>query len=289
LGFPGGATAQEELTLPELEGLYRGAVAGYDEAFRSLEVFSSQFERVSRDLTAAVAAGDEGAANRAYAETLRIAGLRRQQQRRVEEKVQELRAARERLLDATAQSLEDYLAQADTASDPVDQRALTTFVTDTRNRLRELRDLEDPPVTLEPEPNINAEPRDGPQDLRAKATILELSARQYEDQWTYYDRQLQGLRRDQSLLRRSGDFLADFNRFDDPTVPVGPPGTRAVPPPGQVQLPPGSDSLGVDGGFLTLEQRIRALEVLQEEITQRVEAIRIRAETLRRLAGGEWA
>ena len=284
-----GAYAQEELTLPELDGLYRLAVLDYDAAFQALENLSSQFDRASLDLTAAIAAGDEAAKNRAYAETLRIAPQRRQLVRRVEDKAQELLVARDRLLDANAQYLTDLLAQADTASNPVDQRFLATFVTDTRNRIRELRNLENPQVTLEPEPDINWEPRDGPSVLRAKATILEVTANQYEEQYAYYARHLEGLRRDQSLDRRSGDFLAGITRFDDPTVPVGPPGARTIPPPGQVQPPPGADSLGVDGGFLTLEQRIQALEVLQEEITQSVQNMRVRAETLRRLAGGEWA
>jgi hypothetical protein len=284
-----GAYAQEELTLPELEGLYRSAMAGYEEAFEVLEVLSSQFDRASQDFSAALVAGDEAAQNRAYAETLRLAPQRRQAVRRVEDKAQELLVARDRLLDANAQYLTDLLAQADSASNPVDQRALATFVTDTQNRIRELRNLEDPQVTLEPEPDINAEPKDGPAVLRAKATILDVTANQYEEQYAYYARHLEGLRRDQSLLRRSGDFLAGITRFDDPTVPVVPPGARTIPPPGQVQPPPGADSLGIEGGFLTLEQRIQALEVLQEEITQSVQNMRVRAETLRRLAGGEWA
>jgi hypothetical protein len=40
---------------------------------------------------------------------------------------------------------------------------------------------------------------------------------------------------------------------------------------------------------MTLEQRIQDLELLQEEITERIETIRLKAATLRRLAGGEWA
>ena len=282
------ASAQEVVTIPELEGIYRGALAAYDQAFAGLEVLTSQFDRASQDLTTALAAGDEAGKNRAYAETLRIAGLRRQAQRRVEEKVAELRDARDRLLAATADQLEGYLAVADTAANPVNQRALFTLISDTETRLRELRNLEDPPITLEPVPDITVEPQDGPTVLRAKATILEVTATQFEGQQAYYAQQLAGLRRDQNLLRRSEDFLADFNRFDDPSVPVTG-GTRTVPQPGQVQPPPGADSLGVEGGFLTLEQRIRDLEVLQEEIAQRIQAIRVRAETLRRLAGGEWA
>lgn len=282
------AAAQEVVTITELEGLYRKTLADYEGAFALLEVLTSQFDRASQDLTTALAAGDEAGKNRAYAETLRIAPLRRQAQRRVEEKVAELRDARDRLLATTADQLEGYLAVADTAADPENQRALFTFISNTETRLRELRNLEDPPINLEPVQDINVEPRDGPTELRAKATILDFTATQFEGQQVYYAQQLQGLRRDQNLLRRSGDFLADFNRFDDPSVPVTT-GTRAVPQPGQVQPPPGADSLGVAGGFLTLEQRIKALEVLQDEIAQRIQAIRVRAETLRRLAGGEWA
>ncbi|MFH1766432.1 MAG: hypothetical protein ABIF09_19820 [Gemmatimonadota bacterium] len=286
---PSGASGQVALTLPEIDGLYRSTVSEYDAAFQALEVLSSQQDRADRDFAAALLAGDEAATNRAYGEILRIGPERRQAARRVEDKAQELLVARDRLLDANAQYLTDLLAQAAAASDPMDQRALATFVADTRNRITELRNLEDPQVTLEPLPDINFEPRDGPAELRNKATILDLTAGQYEEQYAYYERQLEGLRRDQSLLRRSGDFLADFTRFDDLTVPVGPPGTRTVPPAGQVPPPPGVDSLGVEGGFLTLEQRIRALVVLQEEINQRIETIRVRANDLRRLAGGEWA
>lgn len=285
----GGAGGQEELTLPELEDLYRGALAGYQEAFKVLEVYESQFDRASQDLNNAIAENDESARNRAYQETQRIAGLRRQAQRRVEEKAAELRQVRRRLLDANAAYLEDLLAQASAAPDSVTQRSLAAFIADTRNRITELRSLEDPQITLDPEPDINAEPRDGPAALRAKASILELRATQYEEQFAFNEVLLEGLRRDQNLLRRSGDFLADFARFDDPTLPVGAPGVRPVTPPGEANRPPGADSTATEGGFLTLDQRIDALETLQQEITQRIQNVRVRAQTLRRLAGGEWA
>jgi len=207
----------------------------------------------------------------------------------VEETADSLRTTRERVLDATARFLEELLAQADTATNPVDQRALAAVVVDTGNRLAELRSLEDPPVTLEPEPDIFAEPRDSPSELRAKANILDLRALQYEEQHAYYDRMLGGLLRDQNLFRRSGDFLADRARFDNTPVPVGAPGSRTTTPPDQVPTPAGVDSLGVEGGVLTLEQRIEALETLKEEIIQRIETIRVRAQTLRRMAGGVWA
>jgi hypothetical protein len=145
-------------------------------------------------------------------------------------------------------------------------------------------------VTLEPEPDINIEPRDGPERLRQKATLLEFTATQYSEQFAYNERQLEGLRRDQALLRRSGDFLADFTRFDDPTLPVGTPTNRNVALRNQEDLPLAADSSRVSGAPLTLEQRIEALEALQEEITERIQNVLTRAQIFRRRAGGgEWA
>ena len=109
-----------------------------------------------------------------------------------------------------------------------------------------------------------------------------------QGQLAFNEVQLEGLRREQNLSRRSQDFLADRRRFDDQPAPVGPPG-RPDRAQDQAQLPPGADSLGVEWGSLTVEEKIQALENLQEEITQRIQTIRVRAGILRRLAGGEWA
>lgn len=290
LGAPGSAWAQEELTLRELEAEYGVALADYEAAFQRFEIFSDQMDAAQRAFSAATEAGDDAARSAAYEETILIARERRQAQRRVENEVVALREIRERLLNGTAAQLGEYLAVADTATDPVTLNNLSVFMADTGNQLSELRDVEDPPVTLEPEPDINIEPGDGPERLRQKAMLLEFTAARYSEQSAYNDRQLEGLRRDQSLLRRSGDFLADFTRFDDPTVPVGAPGSREVTLTGQDQPPPIADSLGASGPPLTVEQKIAALEALQEEITERIQNVLNRARLLRRRAGGwEWA
>jgi hypothetical protein len=288
-GTGGAALAQEELTLLELKAEYRVAQGDYDVAFQRFEILSGQIDAAQRDFSSATAAGDEAAQREAYERTLLIASETREAQSRVENEVAQLREIRERLLNATAAQLEELLAVADTATDPLDLVDLSVFVSDTQNQITELRDVEDPPVTLEPEPDINIELKDSPEQLRQKASLLEFTATQYNDQFAYNERQLDGLRRDQILLRRSGDFLADFTRFDDPAVPVGAV-NREVTPPGQDQPPPIADSLGVQGAPLTLEQKIEALEALQEEITGRIQNVLTRARLLRRRAGGgEWA
>lgn len=287
---PGTATAQEELSRLELQAELRVALADYEAAFQRFEILSDQFDAAHRDFASATAAGDEAARAEAYERTSRIGRERRQAQKRVEDQVAQLREMRERLLNATAAELGELLAVADTATDPVTQGELRVHVLDTRNRMTQLRDQEDPPVTLEPEPDINIEPGDSPERLRQKATFLEFTAAQYSEQLAYNERQLEGLRLHQSLDRRSRDFLADFTRFDDPAVPVGVPGNREVTPPGQDPALPPADSLGVQGVPLTLEQKIEALEALQEEGTERIQNVLNRARLLRRRAGGgEWA
>ncbi len=65
-------------------------------------------------------------------------------------------------------------------------------------------------------------------------------------------------------------------------------GAGPVPQPGQAQ-PPGADSLGTEMVFLSVEERIQILEAFQEELTANIQIIRVRAQRLRRKAGGEWA
>lgn len=278
------ALGQEALTIPELEGLYRSALAGYEEAFEVLEVLTSQSDRAYQEFTAAQAAGDEQAINRAYERTLVLGPELRLAEERVEEKAQELRDARDRLLGGHAAHLEELLAEETAATNPDSIRELGVFIRDTSRRMQELRDLEDPPVTLPPLAPIDAEPRDGPEQLRAKAGLLERTATQYESMFAYNQERLVAYRRDEALLRRAEDALADNTRFGDQVLPV-----RTPARPGQAETPIVADTTGVGGVPLTLEERIEALEAVQGAITERIQIIRVRAQNLRRLAGGEWA
>jgi hypothetical protein len=288
--WPGGVTGgQEVLTIPELEGLYRGAVAGYEEAFEVLEVLNSQNDRAYQEFTAARLAGDEAATNEAYEAIIRLGPELRLAVDRVDEKARELREALERLLAAHASFLEELLDREARTTDPDSLRELEPRMRDTSRRIQELRELEDPPVTLEPLATVDAEPRDSPERLRAKADYLERTANQYESLFDFNQERLEAYRRDQTLLRRAGDVLADNSRFGDQALPVRPPGGRTVPPPDQTGTPVGADTTGVVGMPLTLEDRIAALEAVQEEITERIQIILVRARNLRRLAGGEWA
>lgn len=290
LGGPADLLAQEPLTIDELESLYRAATAGYQEAFETLEVLTSQWERVNQQLLAAQTAGDEDAVNEAYEESLILARRRRGAQTRVEEEAEELRDVRERLREAHSLYLEELLLQSDTTSDPMVQRELGVLLSSTRTRVRVLLMEEDPPVSLPPMANITIEPRDGREQLLAKAALLERSVTQLQSQFTYNEERLAALRRDQGVLRRADDALADASRFGDLTMPVGPPTSGAVTSPRPPTPTQAVDTTGAQGPPLSPEERISAMEALQEEITQMIQDLQGRARMIRlRAGGGEWA
>lgn len=271
MGYPTGARAQEqEPSRILLRDEYENAKQEYEAAFGALEIQETRFSDAMQRLAEAQEAGDDAAVTAAFAETQRIAKERRQAIWRVEDTAEVLSTARQRLLEATRSYLEELLAQADTVTDPVAARELAGLMPDIENQITTLREEEDPPVTPEPLPEINAERNDSPVELRNKAGILEFAANQYEEQNAFLSRRLDGLRQEQSLLRRSRDFYADRVRFGD-----RPPGGTRDPrtePPSQ-----------------NYEERILELEALREEITESIQILRVRAADLRRLAGGEWA
>lgn len=287
-GLPLGAVhAQEELTIPELEGVFRGAEAAYEAAFEALSLLTSQGDRNSQAFATARAAGDEDAMNEAFGVNQRLSGQLRNAQRRVEEKAQEVTEARERLLEAQRNYLEELRLQVSDTVDPGTLAQLRTFISDTSFQIQELRNLEDPQVTLEPLPELDEEAFDSPADLRLKANMLDFKAGQWEAEFAYNLDRLENLRQEQDLLRWSGDFLADLGRFGD-QPPVSPRPVQDVSQPGQAQ-PTGADSLGVEVEYLSVEERIVILEALQESLTENIEIIRVRAQRLRRKAGGDWA
>jgi hypothetical protein len=243
----------------------------YNSALSDLEVYEREFTQASQALDEAITSGDDEAALEAYARVQQVAGLRRRAQRQVEERAGELREARRQLLEVNRTYLQDLLDQAAVVADPVEREALASLIEGTSLEIGRLRTLPEPEITLEVLPEISVEARDGPNELRLKAGRLEFAATRYEEQQAYFSQQLEDLRQDQRLFQITRDFLADQQRFGD-RPPVGAAGARNVPPPEQ------------------LEQQIQELELLQEDLTRRIQIIRTRAADFRRRAGGgEWA
>jgi hypothetical protein len=237
----------------------------------ALEAYETEYTQELQVFDQARTSGDEEAALEAYAQVTQIAGLKRVAQRRVEERAEELREARRALLEANRIYWQDLLDRAAVATDSLEQEILASQIEDISLEIGRLRTLPEPEINLEPLPEIDIESRDGPNELRLKAGRLEFAATRYEQHQAYFSQQLEDLRRDQRLFQISRDILADRERFGD-RPPVGAAAARNVLPPEQ------------------LEQQIQELELLQEELAQRIQTIRIRAADFRRRAGGgEWA
>jgi hypothetical protein len=145
---------------------------------------------------------------------------------------------------------------------------------------------EEPETVLEPLTDITISPTDTPRDILRKASTLDFRAQQHEAWMEGIDQRLEELRQDLRRSRRVSDFLSDMERFGDTRLPVGSPGTQTNPPTDPNQLPPGADSLGVQARPMTLEERIRRLEILRDELEERIQLIRDRADRFRFLAGG---
>ena len=264
------AAAQEDL-LVTLGLAYTQAEANYDAALAEVRGREVQYATASQTFEEARTAGDEGELNQAYLAVSQALGLRAQAERQLEDRAQELRDARRNLLEARRIYGEDLLAQVETETDPVAARAIAAFVEHNNAEILRIRALPEPEITLEPLPEYDIEVRDGPVELRTKAGLLEFEANRYQEQQEYFQQQLDDLRRDQELFRRSSDFLADRSRFGD-RPPVGAQGGQSVPPPEQ------------------LDQQIQTLEMRLNDLTQRIETILIRAADFRRRAGGGvWA
>ncbi len=277
---------QEAPNIQALESEYLAARAEYEAAFLALEALESRYSQALDEFDAARASDDETRANRAFTAVQQLGAERRAQDRRVEEKAQNLRDARSRLLEALGTRLEGLIQEVDAATDPEDRRQLALILADRNNRYLELRGEEDPETTLEPMPDLVISPSDSPRDILRKAGTLDFRAEQYQARLTDVERRLEELRRDQRRARAVQDFVAGLERYDDTRLPVVPPSTRAVDPSDPGQVPAGADTLGVEARPLTLEERIENLELLGREMEERLQQIRDKANRFRRLAGG---
>jgi hypothetical protein len=167
---------------------------------------------------------------------------------------------------------------------------LAAILEDANNRRLELLGEEDPITTLEPLRDLTISQTDTPRDILRMASQLERRAEQDSVRLVEVNRQLGELIEDQARSRRVADFLSDMERFGDTRLPVGAPGDRSPPPDEAQQRPPESDSLSVEARPMTLEDRVRNLEIFRDELQQRIQLIRDRAERFRaRAGGGEWA
>jgi hypothetical protein len=284
--LPGPANSQVVLTIEELELEYSSKVQQHQAALRAWQVLESQFQRALQDSNAAQDSRDSDRINTANTLVLQLGSRNRIQGQRVAVLADDLRSARSALLLALGERVDSLYNQGEAAFDPQERLELGVLLDDANNRLVELRAEEEPETTLEPMQDITIDLRDTPEIILEKAQNLEFRANRYELQLADVGRRLEELRKDQRRSRDVNDFLAGVERYEDTSLPVVSPGGRTVTPSDPGQLPPGSDTLGVEARPMTLEERIESLELLQEELQLRLQQVRAKAARFRQRAGG---
>jgi hypothetical protein len=267
------AVAQARLEL-------RSARAAYEAARSAFSVVESRFSAAIEEVNLARLSGDGARLDRAHAVAQDRSVPLRDQELRLEEAQRNLSAARSALVDVLSARLEQLVRQIDAAPSAQQRAQLDTLFRDLSAEIQSLEAEEGDAFRIDPVvlPGIAFDPRDGPEELRAKAEILERQAVVADSVIRSTERQIEALNTRLRLLRQGRDFLAGTDRFDDTRVPVvtgGPPGDRSTP----------TDSTVVGARPLTLEERIQAFRDYVVQLQSYRDQLLVRAEQFRRRVG----
>lgn len=277
-GVPNGALhGQASPTVVQLRLEYREALSTLEAAVAALRVRESRFDQADDEVTVAKESGDEDRLDRAFAAAQAAAPPIRVAEARVREKNEAAEDARARLGDGLEAELDRLYAGEDTV--PIEVLAdLRITIVDMENELDEVRGsllgfAFQPAILVQ----LRIDPTDGPNDILNKADLLERRAARHTTSISEIDGRLEGLRKRQRLQRARNTALAGVRLFDDSRVPVGPPGQAGS------QTLPGRVVAPAD----TIEEQIRGLEQLREQLVERRDQILEQAGQFRVLAEGE--
>jgi hypothetical protein len=265
---------EEVLTQRRLE--YRAARDAYEAARSAFSVVERQFSAALERVGRARRAGDEDALEQAFAVAQERSGPLRAQETRVEEARERLAEARRALIDVITVRLGELLAMMDQASSAAERAELDALWRDLANEQDQLEAAEGNALSLRPVvlPEITFDPRDGPDELEAKAQILDRLAAVADTVIEELDGEIQALEDRLRIERQRRDFLAGTDRFDDTRMPVV--STGGAPP----EPAPAVDSAAVRRP-LTLDERLEALRSYREQLVAYRTQLQVRARQFR--------
>ena len=279
--------AQTGITLEERELDYSSARNAHQAALDARAAVQARYERALAEVEASRPTGDDVRYERALAAFHQRALEMQGSDRRVSETAAQQEQARRTYLVAVDDRLEELYQQIAQA-DPFQRTDIVSYITDLDNRVAELERVATVDVRSVPLPEIGFDPRDGPEELRAKADLLQRRGAQIEALVLDIDGQMQSLER---RLRREQiriDFMAGLTRFDDPQVPLGAsgdPGTSDPEQPPPTGIP--ADSVAVPVEQLSLPERIEDLRELRALMLERRQEVEARAQMFLERIGGE--
>jgi hypothetical protein len=201
----------------------------------------------------------------------------RAQEQRVGEAGEALTVARRELIDIITVRLSELLEDMDAVSSAAQRNRLDVLWRDLRNELDALEAEGGEGFALLPVvfPEVNFDPRDGPEDLEAKAEILERRAAVTDTIIRDVEDQIETLEDRIRIERQRRDFLAGTDRFDDvraPGVPARPPGDPTVAAP---------DTAGVANRPRSLQERLADSGAYRDQLEAYRDQLLIRARQFR--------
>jgi hypothetical protein len=271
----GAQTTNELVNQRRLE--YRAAKDAYESAVSAGRVLEQQFSLALEQVRRARRQGDDTALEQAYALAQDRSFPYSAQEERIDEARATLDSARTALIEIITVRLEELVGEMDAAASAQQRNALNAVWTDLDNELKNLEAEAGEGFRIDPVvmPEIVFDPRDGPEELQAKAEILERRAAVADTLIQNTDETIDQLTARLRVERQRRDFLANADRFGDTQVPVvtgQPAGERSGAP---------ADSTSAGSGPLTLEERIGREQAYREDLVQYRDQLLIRARQFR--------
>jgi len=218
--------------LAELEARYLGARESYAEVWARYERTYSLSEQALEGVEFARRAGDSQRLERALAEFQVSSAVVMEAQEAVQRAAEAVRVAGQALLSGLASREAELLDRLEVGVEPAEYQALTRELLEVRWRTiavdAEGTGLEEE-FALRPVRELTVNPRDGPQELQAKAGFMEEEAARYDGIIADLDRRIEETDRRVQQLRAREDQIADLQRFDSDFIPGGRLGPRNVP------------------------------------------------------------
>ncbi|TVR63409.1 MAG: hypothetical protein EA422_09435 [Gemmatimonadales bacterium] len=254
---PGGgeALAQEpqvvaEAAWSEALASYREILEARDAALRTHDILMDRQEEARRS-------GDDARARDAMRQVhdqgIRVMLLEQQLRMAADA----LQAAGRAYLAALEVREEELLDALGSAILPMTRTRLQSQIAELRQEYREVeRESGTPQVgELRPLPDVVVDRRDGPEELRGKAGLLENRAAEYDSVIAGLEREISTRERRLQLERGREDLMAGISRFDDAALTGG-----GIPRSGTEVRPGSMDPVGeVDLSSLPLEDQIALL------------------------------
>ncbi|HSW28896.1 MAG TPA: hypothetical protein VLH75_05290 [Longimicrobiales bacterium] len=281
MGLPEASAGQAtEAMVAERQLELRAARSAYDAALGAYNVVERQWSAALGEVNTARRSGDTGRLERAHALAQDRSVPRRDQEKRLDEAGAALVRARQALIDILVARLEQLVREMDAASGAAQRAQLNAIFTGHQAELQALEAEAEETFRLQPVvlPEITFDPRDGRDELLAKAEILERSAAVADTTIRDQERQIQSLNERLRTQRQRRDFLAGAERFDDTRVPVvtgAPTGDRTA----------ARDSTVAGARPLSLEERIQLKRDYVGQLQAYRDELLIRAQQFRRAVG----